>query len=192
MRRIGIYGGSFNPIHNGHTQLGLALCEMGAVDELWYVVSPMNPFKKSATDLLSDEARLRLCELAVTGLSGLRVSDVEISMPRPSYMVDTLDKLKNLHPDVEFILVIGADNWLNFNKWYKWEEIMIHHPIIIYPRPGYPINENTLPKSVSLVQTPLIDISSTAIRRQIAAGTFDGRGVSPAVWNEIKAKKYYL
>ena len=191
-RRCGIYGGSFNPIHNGHTRLGKALCDQGLVDELWFLVSPLNPLKQQDTSLLDDRARLRLARLAIGRSRRLRVSDFEMHLPRPSYMVNTLSLLREQHPELEFLLVIGADNWERFPQWYKHEEILQHHTVIIYPRPGYQTEESTLPPGVTLADTPLIDLSSTEIRRRIARGDYDGEGLSPNVWKEIQAKGYYL
>lgn len=191
MTRTGIYGGSFNPIHTAHLSLARDLIRQGLLDELWYVVSPQNPFKQQATDLLPDEARLQLTRLAVADEPDIRVSDVEMHLPRPSYMANTLAVLREQHPDREFILVIGADNWLAFERWYHWEEILARHSVIVYPRPGYPIDAATLPPNVTLASTPLIDISSTEIRRKIHTAAYDGRDLKPSVWQEIKRKGYY-
>jgi len=190
-KQIGIFGGSFNPIHTGHLRLGKALCKSKWMDELWFLVSPLNPLKQNSTDLLDDEARLHLARIAVEGIPGLRVSDFEMHLPRPSYMVHTLEELRKTFPDYEFTLVIGADNWHRFPQWKDSEEIMLHHRLIIYPRPGYDIEPMTLPDGVQLVNTPLFDISSTEIRHAIAQGHYHGRGLSPAVWKEIRARGYY-
>lgn len=190
MIRTGIYGGSFNPIHQGHTTLGKALTEQGMVDELWFLVSPQNPFKVDH-QLLDDCDRLRLARMAVEGMEKLEVCDLEMNLPRPSYMVNTLAKLRQMHPEREFLLVIGADNWERFPDWYQHEEIMRKHRIIIYPRPGYPLEEN-LPERVTVAQTPLLDISSTDIREKIKNGAYNGDGLNPSVWEEIKKKGYYL
>lgn len=189
MIRTGIYGGSFNPIHEGHTTLGKALTEQGVVDELWFLVSPQNPFKVDLR-LLDDYARLRLAKMAVEGMEKLEVCDLEMNLPRPSYMANTLAKLRQLHPDREFVLVIGADNWERFPQWYEYKEIIRHHRVIIYPRPGYTLQD--LPDWVTIAQTPLLDISSTSIREKIKNGAYDGEGLSPVVWEEIKKKGYYL
>ena len=191
MTRTGIYGGSFNPIHTAHLSLARSLIRQGLLDELWYVVSPQNPFKQQATDLLPDEVRLHLTRLAVADEPGIRVSDVEMHLPRPSYMANTLAVLREKYPDREFILVIGADNWLAFERWYHWQEILAQHSLIVYPRPGYPIDATTLPPNVTLASTPLIDISSTEIRRKIQTSDYDGQDLKPAVWQEIKRKGYY-
>ncbi len=191
MKRIGIYGGSYNPIHNGHTRLGAALCQMGWVDELWFVVSPLNPLKQDNTELLPDAIRLHLAQLAVSDAPSLHVSDVEMHMPRPSYMADTLQRLRSEYPQTEFVLVIGSDNWLCFDRWSRPDEILRHYRVVVYPRPGYEIDPSTLPQGVTLANTPLIDISSTQIRQAIHHGTCNGQGLHPAVWQEIQAKEYY-
>ncbi len=189
----GIYGGSFNPIHIGHTSLGVALCKQKLVDELWFLVSPHNPLKENAS-LMADALRLHLAKLAVDDIKRehgaevhLGVSDFEMHLPRPSYMVDTLAKLREAYPEREFVLVIGADNWLDFHKWREPDTIMAHHRIIVYPRPGYDIDASTLPQGVTLANTPLIDISSTEIRQAIANDpNYDGHGLLPSVWKALQ------
>lgn len=190
--RIGIFGGSFNPIHTGHTRLGQWLVRKNYVDELWFMVSPLNPLKQNSTELLPDGLRLQLAQLAVEGKAGLRVSDFEMHLPRPSYMVHTLAQLRQAYPQHEFLLIIGADNWLRFNQWRNSEEIMLHHRLLVYPRPGYALDTASMPQGVSLVATPLFNISSTQIRQAIANGHYHGRGLSPKVWKSIKQNRYYL
>ena len=188
---VGLFGGSFNPIHNGHTVLGQWLVAHHLVDELWFLVSPQNPLKPAA-GLLDDAARLRLAQLAVGRKRRLRVSDFECHMPRPSYMVHTLEALRAAYPEHDFVLVIGADNWHRFPQWYQSDEILRHHRLLVYPRPGSPIDEVTLPAGVTLIQTPLHDISATQIREAIAHDpAYDGFGLHPRVWAEIKAHGYY-
>lgn len=187
-----IYGGSFNPIHTGHIALGQWLVQHHLVDELWFLVSPQNPLKP-AEGLLDDAARLKLTQIAIGRKRHLKASDFEFHLPRPSYMVHTLEALREAYPDREFILVIGADNWHKFSRWYHAEEILRHHRLLVYPRPGYPIDEATLPDGVSLIPTPLHDISSTQIREAIAHDpAYNGFGLDSRVWAEIKAKGYYL
>ena len=187
----GIYGGSFNPIHQGHTTLGKWLVRHKYLDELWFLVSPQNPLKP-ASGLLNDRARLHLARLAVGQKRGLRVSDFEFRLPRPSYMVNTLATLRETYPEREFVLVIGADNWERFPDWYESAKILRHHRLLVYPRPGYPIDATSLPAGVQLVDTPLLDISSTQIRDAIRTQpSYDGFGLDSRVWAEIKAKGYY-
>jgi nicotinate-nucleotide adenylyltransferase len=186
--KTGLYGGTFNPIHNGHIQLSQALLDMRLIDEMWLLVSPQNPFKVNQK-LLDDNARLQLARLAVKDIPNLTVSDYEFHLPRPSYMVHTLEHLRNEFPEREFILIIGADNWERFPMWYKSEEILAHHKVIVYPRTGYKL-EN-VPDGVTIAETPLIDISSTALRESIKNPDYHGEGLHPAVWEEIKRKRYY-
>ncbi len=190
MRTItGIYGGSFNPIHLGHVCLAKSLADSGFVDEMWLLVSPQNPFKVDAC-LLDDDKRLHLAHLAVADVSGVEVCDREFSLPRPSYMYNTLQALSQEHPDREFVLVIGADNWERFPAWYRSQDILSAYRIIIYPRPGYVCQD--LPQGVSLADTPLLDISSTELRKRIQIQPdYDGEGLCPAVWKKIKEKGYY-
>lgn len=187
-----LYGGSFNPIHLGHTQLGEWICKNGYADELWLLVSPLNPLKAESNDtLLPDTTRLHLARLAVQDILGLMVSDFEMSLPRPSFMVHTLEALRKTYPEREFVLVIGADNWLCFSQWRNPEEILRHHRILVYPRSGYDIDPTTLPATVQLVEAPLFPISSTEIRDSIAHGTCDGQWLAPNVWEEIKHQRLY-
>ena len=190
MKRTGIYGGSFNPIHLGHVCLAKALADSGLVDEMWLLVSPQNPFKVDAR-LLDDEKRLHLARLAVLDVPGVEVCDREFTLPRPSYMYNTLQALSQEHPDCEFVLVIGADNWERFPNWYRSQDILSDYRIIIYPRPGYTLQD--VPPGVTLADTPLIDISSTEIRNRIQTQPdYDGEGLPPAVWQEIKRKGLYV
>lgn len=189
--RTGIFGGSFNPIHTGHIGLGRHLLRKGEVDELWYVVSPLNPFKQGRSDLLDDAARLRLAQIATAPYPGLSVCDIEMQLPRPSYMVNTLAALRRLYPQRQFILIIGADNWERFPQWKDSEEILRHHELLIYPRPDTQLPTTPLPQGIRSVPSPLFNISSTEIRQQIAQGTFKGRGLPPAVRSEITRQGYY-
>ena len=167
--RIGIFGGSFNPIHIGHLALANYLCEYGEVDEVWFLVSPHNPLKERG-DLWPDDLRLKLVQLATEGYGKFRASDFEFHLPRPSYMVNTLRELRRTHPEHTFTLIIGSDNWEVFPRWYKYEELLAENHLLIYPRPGYPIDKGTLPSNVRMVDTPLLDISSTFVREALKEG----------------------
>lgn len=167
--RTGIFGGSFNPIHIGHLALANYLCEYGELDEVWMVVSPQNPFKKDQ-QLLDDNLRLAMVKAAVADYPKLKACDVEFRLPRPSYMISTLRQLENDYPERRFSLVIGADNWLAFQHWKAADEIVRDFDIVIYPRPGYAVDAASLPASVRLVDTPLLEVSSTFIRRALQEG----------------------
>ena len=169
MTRTGIYGGSFNPIHNGHIAIARAMVELAGLDEVWLMVSPQNPLKQ-ASGLLDDAMRLDMARRAVEGITGVKACDYEFTLPRPSYMWNTLQSLSRDYPDREFTLLIGADNWAVFDRWYRASDIIAHYPICIYPRRGYDIDAPGLPQGVRLVDTGLFDVSSTMVRERIKEG----------------------
>ncbi|MBQ5911693.1 MAG: nicotinate (nicotinamide) nucleotide adenylyltransferase [Bacteroidaceae bacterium] len=190
----GVYGGSFNPIHLGHTGMASEIVGQGLVDEMWLIVSPQNPLKDNG--LWDDALRLELAQIATASLESIIVSDVEFSMPKPNYMIKTLQTLSARHPDREFVLVIGMDNWECFQRWYMWEEILKQYRIIVLPRQSDDDNESvqhaptTDAKGVTFVNTQLINLSSTWIRSQIESNpSYDGEGLDPLVWEQIKKKK---
>ena len=169
--KIGIYGGSFNPIHKGHTSLASAILTQGLVDELWLMVSPLNPLKQGHEGEIAEYGhRVRMAEIAAEGVKGLRVSDFESRLPLPSYMYNTLDRLRHEYEGKEFVLVIGADNWRNFHRWYRAEDILKEYGVLVYRRPGFEMDEEELPESVKVVDTDLYDVSSTQIRETIRNG----------------------
>lgn len=168
MKSVGIFGGSFNPIHTGHIALAKSLCEKAGLDEVWFMVSPMNPFKKAATDLLDDQLRLEMVKKALEGEPQLQACDYEFHLPKPSYTWHTLQAISKDYPNIRFTLLIGGDNWAAFDKWYHHDDILVHYPIVVYPRKGSDIGE--VPEGVTIVETPLLNISSTEIRHHIAKG----------------------
>lgn len=167
-KKVGIFGGSFNPIHTGHIALAKSLCQQAGLDEVWLMVSPMNPFKKEATDLLTDKLRLKMAEQAIAHEPKLKACDYEFHMPKPSYTWHTLQALSQDFPHVSFTLLIGGDNWASFDKWFHHEDILNHYPIVVYPRKGCDIGK--VPSGVTIVETPLLNISSTEIRQRIKEG----------------------
>lgn len=166
---IGVFSGSFNPIHIGHLALANYLCEFEGLDEVWFLVSPHNPLKQQ-DELMPDARRLHLVELAIAGYPRFKASDFEFHLPRPSYSVHTLDALKKVYPYHTFHLIIGSDNWTLFHRWYQWERILQENHLVIYPRPGYPVEKDTLPPQVRLSSAPTFEISSTFIRKALAEG----------------------
>lgn len=166
MKRIGILGGSYNPIHVGHIQLAEHLLCVLSFDEVWLLVSPHNPLKP-ANDLLPDAIRYQWVAKSIEGVNGLVASDFELALPQPSYTYNTLTQLTATYPQNEFTLLIGADNWQVFHKWFKAEDIINNYRIAIYPRPGSGAIATPLPPNVQVIDAPLIDISSTMIRQKI-------------------------
>ena len=162
-----IFGGSFDPVHNGHMSLAAEVCRRGLAAEVWFMVSPLNPHKEG-NKITPEEERLEMVRLAVSGDEALVACDFEFSLPRPSYTVNTLSALAAAYPGREFILLIGADNWEKFHKWYKWETILSRYKIIVYPRGNE--QEPPLPAGVVWLPAPLYDVSSTMVRDAVVAG----------------------
>lgn len=175
---IGLFGGSFNPIHNGHVRLAKALLQEAGLDEVWFMVSPQNPFKQNQ-QLLDDNKRFRLVQIALKDEPHLKACDFEFNLPKPSYTWNTLQALQEAYPDDQFTILIGGDNWAAFDKWYRYEDILQRYPIVVYPREGSEVTgfEFQVPK-IKIVKTPLINISSTQIRQRIQAGK-SVRGLVP-------------
>lgn len=184
--QTGIFSGSFNPIHIGHLALANYLCEYEGLDEVWFMVSPQNPLKEES-ELWDDDFRLHLVRLAVSSYPRFRASDFEFGLSRPSYTIHTLEKLNAAYPERTFHLIIGADNWQNFNHWHESERILNEFSIRIYPRPGFPVDESRLPQNVRLVHSPVFEISSTFIRQSLKAGKDIRYFLHPAVWEAINA-----
>ena len=186
-KKVGIFGGSFNPIHTGHIALAKSLCEKAELDEVWFMVSPMNPFKKTATDLLDDHLRLEMVEKALEKEPQLKACDYEFRLPKPSYTWHTLQAISLEFTDIEFTLLIGGDNWAAFGKWYHHEDILAHYPIVVYPRQGS--NVGKVPEGVTIVETPLLNISSTEIRQRIKEGK-SIKGMVPESIEELVKRNY--
>ena len=177
MIRTGIFGGSFNPIHNGHISLARQLKEREGLDEVWLMVSPQNPLKQSS-DLLDDEARLEMARKALEGVEGIIASDFEMHLPRPSYTWNTLQALSRDYPEREFVLMIGGDNWDHFDRWYRSDDIKANYEIVVYTRtPG---------------DAGFIDISSTDVRQRIRQHRSIRKLVPPVVADIIKERGYYV
>lgn len=166
--KIGIMGGSFNPIHVGHAIIANYMMQNSGIDRLWLMVSPENPFKTGQA-MASEYHRLRMTEMVSRHIDGVETSAFEFSMPRPSYTIDTLNALQAKFPDDEFYLIIGADNWAAFDRWRAHDEIIKKFHVIIYPRQGYDVViPDELKERVSLVEAPLIEVSSSYIRSQLS------------------------
>lgn len=165
--KIGILGGSFNPIHTGHAILANYITQHTDIEQLWLMVSPQNPLKDNLAQSY-DVHRLAMAELVARKCDNVITSGFEFTLPRPSYTIDTLRALKEKFPQHEFVLIIGADNWNVFNRWKNHDEILKSHKIMIYPRQGFDIDIPVeLAGSVTKLSSPIIELSSTYIREQL-------------------------
>ena len=188
-QRVAIFGGSFDPIHYGHLALAGEVIARGLTSEVWLMVTPQNPHKQDK--VLSDERlRFQMAQLAVEGMEGVKACDFEFSLPRPSYTLTTLTALTEAYPDKEFCLLIGADNWEKFDRWYKGDEIISRHGVIVYPRGSE--EEPPLPPGVQWMPAKLHDVSSTMVRAAVAAGEDIASLVPHAVVDFIKEHKMYI
>lgn len=187
---IGILGGSFNPVHIGHMMLASYLAQWGYVSQVWLTLSPRNPLKKDPDALLPDMKRLTMLNLALKGSTGLDVCDIELSMPVPSFTINTLDVLSQRYPDKQFKLIIGSDNWAIFEKWREHQRILDEYGVIVYPRPGYPVDTPHV-DGMELVNAPMVNISSTFIRNAIAKGRNMDYFLPQGVYKYIADHKLY-
>lgn len=166
--KIALFFGSYNPIHIGHLIIANYIAETQGVEKVWLVVSPHNPLKEQAS-LLNEYDRLHLVNLAIDGNFKLKASSVEFKLPKPSYTIDTLTHLKEMHPEHEFELIMGGDNLASIKKWKNYEIILKNHPIIVYRRPGFDIPSD-LKGNIRVLDVPLLEISSSFIRDSIKNG----------------------
>ena len=190
--KIALFFGSFNPIHVAHLIIAQTLLnEFPEIQKLWFVVSPQNPFKK-IKDLIPETFRYEMIELAIKNHDKMSVSNVEFFLPKPSYTIDTLTHLSKIYPSYEFALLLGEDNMINFHKWKKYEVILKHYPIYVYPRRSrFRINVfQRYPKLIRL-SAPLLDISATQIRHMIRAGKSCRFFVPDAVYEYIIKNNLY-
>lgn len=165
---IGILGGSYNPVHIGHLMLASFLTQWGYVDKVWLTLSPRNPLKDPRL-LIPDLKRLAMLNIATKKATNIETCDIELSMPRPSYTIRTLDTVAHRYPSKHFKLIIGSDNWQIFDKWKESQRILDEYGVIVYLRPGYPV-ENRSIDGMEVVDAPGINLSSTFIRSAIARG----------------------
>lgn len=187
--KVGLYFGSFNPIHVGHLIIANHVVNNTILDQVWFVVSPQNPFKQS-NSLLNEYHRLHMVSIAIDGETKLKASSAEFKLPKPSYTIDTLTYLQEKHPDYEFSIVMGSDGFQNLNKWKNYENLVKNHAFYIYIRPGFEITEN-FGADINMLKAPLLDISSTGIRNLIAEKKSIRFLVPDIVKEEIERNAYY-
>ncbi len=192
MKSIGLFFGSFNPVHLGHTALADYIFEFSGVDEIWFIVSPVNPLKERS-ELIDEHLRLRMMELAIDGKDYLQVSDIEFDMPKPSYTINTLQTLSEKYPEDNFILLIGSDNMQIFDQWKDYQNILDEYSILVYPRKGFDYEpfEELYPDMHILEEAPFFEISSTEIRELIKNNKDASQWLHPDVYQFIKENNLY-
>ena len=186
---VGLFFGSFNPIHTGHLIIANSVLNETDIEKIWLVVSPQNPFK-SEQDLLSDVHRLTLVQKAILGDQRIEVSDIEFELSRPSYTFRTLSLLEEKHPDNTFFLIMGSDSFQNLDQWKNFESIVSNHKIFIFQRPGSRVTNN-INAQIEILTAPMLEISSTNIRELIKNKKSIRYLVPDRVREEIETKQYY-
>jgi nicotinate-nucleotide adenylyltransferase len=189
-QKIGLFFGSFNPIHTGHLIIANIMAENTDLHKVWFVVSPQNPFKPSKT-LLHEFDRYDMVKAAIADNYKLDVTDVEFRMPKPSYTIDTLAVLSEKYPAKQFVVILGQDNLENFEKWKNHQQILEHYGLYVYPRPGVTESPILRHSHVRLVPSPLLDISATYIRQNIQAGKSVRYLVPDPVEALIRTRNFY-
>jgi nicotinate-nucleotide adenylyltransferase len=189
--RVGLYFGSFNPIHHGHLLIASYILEHAHLDQVWFVVSPQNPLKRSGT-LLNEYHRLHLVRLAVEGEKHLKASDIEFKLPKPSFTVDTLTYLEEKYPGEEFAVIMGSDSFQNLPKWKNYQWLLQHYPVYVYRRPGHEkLPEYPDARAIQIMEAPMLPISATEIRSKIKAGQSIRYLLPDGVVEEIEKSGYY-
>lgn len=187
--KIGLYFGSFNPIHIGHLIIANYISDNTEVDQIWFVVSPHNPLKKSST-LLNEYHRLYLVQIAIQDNLKFRCSDIEFRLPRPSFTIDTLTYLQEKYPHNNFVIIIGSDSLLNINKWKNSELLLKNFSFYVYQRPAFQVTQEH-PANIIILNAPLLEISSTYVRNVIKIGKSVRYLVPEKVLEEIERNNYY-
>ena len=189
--KIGLFFGSFNPIHIGHLIIANTMATSTDLEQVWFIVSPQNPFKKTKS-LLHEFDRLDMVERAIADNSRLKANNIEFSMPKPSYTIDTLARLSEKYPQHTFQLIMGEDNLEQFTNWKNYDKILEYYGLYVYPRPRSKESELKSHPNVRLVEAPLLDISATFIRENIRANRSIRYMVPDVVEEMIERKKFYL
>lgn len=186
--KIGLYFGSFNPIHIGHLIIGSFVANNTNVNEVWFVVSPHNPLKKTSS-LLNAYHRLHLVQLAIEKDKQLKASNIEFTLPRPSYTIHTLTYLKEKYPTYSFTVIMGSDSFQNLNRWKNYEQLLKNYSFYVYLRPGFEVKSTE--EQIHVLKAPLLEISSTQLREAIKAGKSIRYLVPEKVQEEIEKAGYY-
>jgi nicotinate-nucleotide adenylyltransferase len=188
--KIGLYFGSFSPVHNGHLIIATHLANYTPLQQIWLVVSPQNPLKPS-NSLINEHHRKHLIDLAIEGEKKLRSSNIEFKLPKPSYTIDTLTYLGEKYPQHQFSLIMGSDSFTNIKKWKNYELLLSNYEIFIYNRPGFKVKSEMIRDNIKVLDAPLLQISSTHIREMIREKKSIRFLVPDIVKDEIEAQQYY-
>jgi nicotinate-nucleotide adenylyltransferase len=189
--KVGLFFGSFNPIHIGHLIIANIMKEQTDLEQIWFVVSPQNPLKKSKS-LIHEFDRYDMVQRAISDNYNFKVSDVEFHMPRPSYTIDTMTWLQEKHPEHSFVLIVGEDNLVQLEQWKNHDKILEYFSLYVYPRPCSESSRLKSHAKVRMVAAPLLDISATFIRDCVKNGKSIRYMVTPEVESFIDQKKFYL
>jgi len=190
--KIGLFFGSFNPIHIGHLIIANTIYEYSDLNEIWFVVSPQNPHKRDSKSLIHEFDRLDMVELAIEDQPNFKAMDIEFRMPKPNYTIDTLTYLQEKYPDHQFSLIIGEDNLNSFTSWKNYQIILDHYGLIVYPRPNSRLSEGINHPNVKLIEAPRMDISASFIRKCIRDNKSVRYLVPEKVLQFIRDRKLYF
>ncbi len=188
--KIGLFFGSFNPIHVGHMVIANYMLEYTDLERIWFVVSPQNPLKIKSS-LLDERQRLHMVNLAIGDSNKYKASNIEFKLPQPSYTINTLTHLHEKYPQHEFVLIMGSDNLKSFHKWKNHEEILKQYELYVYPRANDKADDFEKHRKVKLVNAPLMEISSTAIRSAVKEKRDLRYFVAEPVWEYLRAMHFY-
>jgi len=187
--KIGLYFGSFNPIHIGHLIIASHLATNTVLDQVWFVISPQNPLKLGSS-LLNEQHRKHLIDLSIEGEKRLRTSNIEFKLPKPSYTIDTLTHLKERYPQHDFSIIMGSDSYSNIKRWKNYEMLLKNYEVFIYQRPGFKVQNNPNAR-ITILDAPLLEISSTRVRELIHLKKSIRFLVPDIVKEEIERHQYY-
>lgn len=189
--KVGLYFGSFNPVHIGHMAIANYFVEFAAIDQLWFVVSPQNPHK-SQENLLEEYHRLELVIRAIDDDGRFRASNIEFGLPKPSYTIDTLAYLQDKFPNHSFVIIMGSDNLANFTKWKNYDAIIENYGVLVYPRPGDDLTKLPSHLNIKVIEgVPLMEISSSFIRQAIKSGNDVRHFLPRKAWEYLDEMNFY-
>jgi nicotinate-nucleotide adenylyltransferase len=187
--KVGLFFGSFNPVHVAHLIIANHILNETDIEKIWFIISPQNPFK-TESGLLNEYHRLHLVRIATEDDNRIKASDIEFSLPRPSYTSSTLAYLTEKHPEHEFFIIIGSDSFQNLHKWKNYEMIVKNFPIYVYIRPGFEV-KNDIGARLTILEAPLLQLSATLIRKYIQEGKSARYMIPDKVLEEIEKGGYY-